>query len=60
MVDAEAIERTKMHFGKILEEQLARVEQMKADEDWIDYGKLKPIIIGTVDGDGIGPIISKE
>ncbi len=54
------IERAKEHFGKILMEQLERVERMKKDEGWIDYSKLKPIIIGFVGGDGIGPYIAKE
>ena len=56
----EAIERAKEHFDKLLEEQLARVERLKQEEDWIDYTKLKPIIIGIVGGDGIGPYITKE
>jgi len=56
----EAIAKAKEHFGKILVEQLDRVERMKQAEDWIDYGKLKPIVIGVVGGDGIGPIICKE
>jgi isocitrate dehydrogenase (NAD+) len=54
------IEEAKEHFGKILEEQLERVERMKKAEEWIDYAKLKPIIIGIIGGDGIGPYISKE
>ncbi|MEJ2240662.1 MAG: isocitrate/isopropylmalate family dehydrogenase [Candidatus Bathyarchaeota archaeon] len=54
------IEKAKEHFGKILEEQLERVEQMKKAEDWTDYTKLKPIIIGIIGGDGIGPYITKE
>ena len=54
------IEAAKEHFGKLLEEQLARVEQMKKAEDWMDYAKLKPIVIGIVGGDGIGPYITKE
>lgn len=56
----EAIERAKEHFAKLVEEQLERVERMKQAEDWIDYSKLKPIIIGVCWGDGIGPIISQE
>ncbi len=56
----EAIERAKEHFGKILEQQLARVERMKKAQDWIDYSTLKPIIIGIIGGDGIGPYIAKE
>jgi len=57
---AEAIERAKEHFGKLLEQQLARVVRMKKGEDWIDYSKLKPVIIGIIGGDGIGPYIAKE
>lgn len=54
------IEEAKEHFGKLVEEQIQRVEKMKKEDDWIDYSKLKPIIIGIVGGDGIGPYISKE
>ncbi|MGC8786924.1 MAG: isocitrate/isopropylmalate family dehydrogenase [Anaerolineae bacterium] len=57
---AEAIERAKEHFGKLLVEQLERVERMKAAEDWLDYSKVKPIIIGIAGGDGIGPIICQH
>ncbi len=55
-----AIENAKEHFGKILEEQLERVELMKKAEEWVDYARLKPIIIGIIGGDGIGPYITKE
>ncbi|MFW6120431.1 MAG: isocitrate/isopropylmalate family dehydrogenase [Petrotogales bacterium] len=54
------IEKAKDHFGKILVEQLDRVERMKAGQDWTDYKSLKPIIIGVVGGDGIGPYICKH
>ncbi len=54
------IEEAKEHFGKLLEEQLERVEQMKKAEDWMDYAKLKPIVVGIIGGDGIGPFITKE
>ncbi|RLF36447.1 MAG: isocitrate/isopropylmalate dehydrogenase family protein [Thermoplasmata archaeon] len=60
MIDTEVVERAKEHFGKLVEEQLQRVERMKRGEDWIDYSKLKPIIIGVVGGDGIGPYICKH
>ncbi len=46
-------------FAAILEKQLARVERMKADKDFIDYSKLDTIIIGVCGGDGIGPAITK-
>lgn len=54
------IEKASQHFANLVKEQLERVERMKKEEDWIDYSKLKPIIIGFCWGDGIGPIISKE
>jgi isocitrate dehydrogenase (NAD+) len=60
MTQTEAIEKAKDHFAKLLEAQLKRVDQMKAGEDWADYSKIKPIIIGVVGGDGIGPYITKE
>jgi isocitrate dehydrogenase (NAD+) len=60
MSDKEAIERAKEHFGKLLESQLKRVERMKAGDDWLDYSSLRPIVIGVVGGDGIGPYITKE
>ena len=47
-------------FRKILEEQLARVEDMKSQGDFVDYAALDKLIIGVCGGDGIGPIISKE
>jgi len=59
-MNQEAIERAKQHFEQLVVEQLERVERMKQAEDWIDYSKLKPIIIGVVGGDGIGPYIAAE
>lgn len=56
----EKINKAKEHFGKILETQLKRFERLKQEEEWIDYSKLKPIIIGVVGGDGIGPYITSE
>ncbi|MGC9553722.1 MAG: isocitrate/isopropylmalate family dehydrogenase [Thermoplasmatota archaeon] len=54
------IEKAKEHFGTLCREQLERIERMKQQEDWIDYGTLKPLIIGVVGGDGIGPYICQE
>jgi isocitrate dehydrogenase (NAD+) len=59
-MDTAAIERAKDYFGKIVEEQLERVENLKKAQDWIDYDQVKPIIIGIIGGDGIGPYIAKE
>ena len=53
-----AIEKAKEYFGQIVEEQLRRVEELKKPVEWIDYSQLKPIIIGIIGGDGIGPYIA--
>ena len=58
MVDTQAIDAAKEHFGTILEEQLERIERLRNEPDWTDYSALKPIIIGMIGGDGIGPTIS--
>jgi len=55
-----AIEKAEKHFGKLLWEQLERVERLRKKEKWIDYRKLRPIIIGVIGGDGIGPSITKQ
>lgn len=47
-------------FRKILEQQLTRVENMKAQGDFVDYASLDTIRIGVCGGDGIGPTITKE
>jgi isocitrate dehydrogenase (NAD+) len=60
MVDVKAIEKAKEHFGKILEEQMKRVDAMKSGQDWTDYSKLKTIKVGICGGDGIGPYISES
>ena len=54
------IEEAKNHFEKLIKDQLKRVEKMKAQKNYIDYQTLKPIIIGTVGGDGIGPTITSR
>lgn len=60
MKQGEYIEKAKEHFGRLLEQQFARIEKMKAEKDFIDYSSLDRIIIGVVGGDGIGPYITKE
>jgi isocitrate dehydrogenase (NAD+) len=59
-MDLSEIEKAKEHLAQILEEQLKRVEEMKKAADWVDYSKLKPIIVGIIGGDGIGPYIAKD
>ncbi len=45
------------HFASIVEEQLARVERLKSSPAMPDFSSMEKIVIGTIDGDGIGPII---
>jgi isocitrate dehydrogenase (NAD+) len=59
-MDSAAIEKAKEYFGQIVEEQLKRVETLKEAQDWIDYSQVKPVIVGIIGGDGIGPYIAKE
>lgn len=54
------VEDAKEKFGKLLEEQLQRVEKMKEENEFLDYSKLDKIIIGVVGGDGIGPAITAQ
>jgi isocitrate dehydrogenase (NAD+) len=59
-MDQGAIERGEKHFGELIKGQMERVERMKQGEEFTDYEKLQPIIIGIVGGDGIGPFIAAE
>ncbi len=54
------IAQAKEQFGKLLEEQLKRVEVMNANKEDLDFASLRPIIIGIAGGDGIGPAITAQ
>ena len=54
------IEAAKEQFGKLLEKQLARVEAMKEQGDFVNYNELETIKIGVCGGDGIGPAITGQ
>jgi len=54
------LDAAKSHFANLIEQQLNRVEYMKKGRDWVDYGSLRPIIIGICGGDGIGPFIAEQ
>lgn len=47
-------------FAALIQQQLERVEKMKAVKDFIDYNSIDKIIVGICGGDGIGPVITKE
>ena len=48
------------HFETILKSQTARVEKMKNSPPEKDYSTLPKITVGIIEGDGIGPIITKQ
>lgn len=48
------------HVRELIEQQLKRIERMKAQKDFTDYSKLDTIIIGCCGGDGIGPVITAQ
>ena len=54
------IEIAKEKFGKILEQQLKRVERINSNKDFKDFKNLDKIIIGICGGDGIGPAITAQ
>ncbi|NIM13855.1 MAG: isocitrate/isopropylmalate dehydrogenase family protein [Candidatus Aminicenantes bacterium] len=56
----DVVQKAMDHFAQLVKEQLERVETMKKAKNWIDYSTLKPIIIGIIGGDGIGPYIATE
>jgi isocitrate dehydrogenase (NAD+) len=60
MIAADRIEAAKEKFGQLLADQLKRVEDMKAQGDFLDYKSLDQIIIGVCGGDGIGPAITSQ
>lgn len=60
MIDMQSIEAAKEKFGNLLVQQLQRVEEMKAQGDFINYQALEKIIIGVCGGDGIGPAITAQ
>lgn len=60
MDQEQQIKNALTQFEKVMRKQLARVERMKQEGDFVDYDKLDKIIIGVCGGDGIGPIITRE
>ena len=57
---SEIVEAARVHFGEIVEQQLARVVRLRQDTTSTDYSKLRPVEVGIIGGDGIGPAIAHE
>lgn len=47
-------------FEALLTAQQERAEKIKKEKDFVDYSKLKTLVIGICGGDGIGPVITHE
>jgi isocitrate dehydrogenase (NAD+) len=60
MEDKEVYDRAATHFNSLIERQMARIDGMKEQEEWVDYTQVDPLVVGVVGGDGIGPIICDE
>lgn len=45
-------------FQRIIDQQISRIEGMKSGQEFLDYQSLRPIVIGVIGGDGIGPAIT--
>ncbi len=54
------MEEVKAKWMELIERQLARIEEMKAQGDFVDYSTKDHIIIGVCGGDGIGPAITAQ
>ena len=59
-IDITAIKAAEKHLGELLTTQLERVERLKDAEDWLDFQNLRPLRLGIIGGDGMGPYISLE
>ena len=60
MVDTQAIEAAKEHFGVVLQQQMERVERLKSAEPAVDFASVPTVQVGVMGGDGIGPYIAAE
>ena len=47
-------------FAQLVQQQLERVERIKADAGLTVFAELDTIVIGIIGGDGIGPAITKQ
>lgn len=60
MANQAVLDQANEHIAKLIAEQLARVERLKNEPDWIDYQKMPHVTVGVCGGDGIGPFITAE
>ena len=60
MANQANLDQAKDHIATLITEQLARVERLKNEPDWLDYQATPHVIVGVCGGDGIGPFITDE
>jgi len=60
LTELQYVESAKAHFGTLLQQQLERIERLRQEREWVNYSDHRPVIIGMIGGDGIGPTISAE
>jgi len=60
MIDPAVIEKAKEQFGKLIEQEAARIDRMKEQGEFLDFKSMDKIVIGVLPGDGIGPIIVEQ
>lgn len=58
--DKEYIDAAVEQFRTLLEQQIAREDQMKLGSQAVDFSKKETIVIGIIPGDGIGPVIVEQ
>ena len=58
--DIKAIDMAVEHYRKLLTKQAERAHAMAKSEPAVDYSKKDHIVIGFIEGDGIGPLIVRQ
>ncbi len=56
----EQIKKALAHYETVLRGQMKRLEDIKAEGDFLDFASLPTLRIGVCGGDGIGPSITRE
>ena len=55
-----AIKAAVGHFQALLGDQFDRIERLRSEAERLDFTTIRPLRVGFVGGDGIGPIIAAE
>ena len=59
-ISKENIKTAQEKFGTLIENELARIERMKASQEVTDFSSKEKIVVGILPGDGVGPILMKQ